>query len=162
MEEIMKKVLGNCLVGQSGGPTVAINASLCGVINRVIETNAYNTIYGMINGIEGLLQNKVLNLSELFAAEGERKKLATTPAMYLGSCRYKLPSISESPDTYTQIFDILKELDIQTFFYIGGNDSMDTVLQLSIFAKEHNYPVQVIGIPKTIDNDLPITDHTPG
>ena len=158
----MKKTLGNCLVGQSGGPTVAINASLCGVINRVIETNAYNTVYGMVNGIQGLLENKIINLSEQFTSEEERKKLKTTPAMYLGSCRYKLPSISENPNVYTQIFDTLKDLDIQTFFYIGGNDSMDTVLQLSIFAKEHNYPVQVIGIPKTIDNDLPVTDHTPG
>lgn len=158
----MNKTLGNCLVGQSGGPTVAINASLCGVIERVIKTNTYNTIYGMVNGIEGLLQRNIINLSELFSTESERKKLQTTPAMYLGSCRYKLPSASEQPETYTQIFDLLKELDIQTFFYIGGNDSMDTVLQLSTFAKEHNYPVQVIGIPKTIDNDLPVTDHTPG
>lgn len=158
----MKKTLGNCLVGQSGGPTVAINASLCGVINRVMETNAYHTIYGMVNGIEGFLQKNIINLSELFDSESERKKLQTTPAMYLGSCRYKLPSATEQPEVYTKIFDILKELDIQTFFYIGGNDSMDTVLQLSMFAKEHNYPVQVIGIPKTIDNDLPITDHTPG
>lgn len=158
----MQKIVGNCLVGQSGGPTVAINASLCGVLNRAIETNAYNTVYGMVNGIEGLLKKKFINLSELFEAEEERIRLQTTPAMYLGSCRYKLPSAADSPDTYTQIFEIFKDLDIKTFFYIGGNDSMDTVLKLSIFAKEHNYPVQIIGIPKTIDNDLPITDHTPG
>ncbi len=158
----MQKIVGNCLVGQSGGPTVAINATLCGVLNRVIETEAYDTVYGMLNGIEGLLQKKFVNLSEFFETEEERTRLQTTPAMYLGSCRYKLPSADESPDTYTQIFEILKELDIKTFFYIGGNDSMDTVLKLSIFAEEHNYPVQVIGIPKTIDNDLPITDHTPG
>ena len=158
----MQKLVGNCLVGQSGGPTVAINASLCGVLNRVIETNAYDTVYGMVNGIEGLLQEKFINLSEIFESEEERIRLQTTPAMFLGSCRYKLPDVSDSPETYTQIFEILKKLDIQTFFYIGGNDSMDTVLKLSIFAKEHNYPVQIIGIPKTIDNDLPITDHTPG
>ena len=158
----MQKLVGNCLVGQSGGPTVAINASLCGVLNRVIETNAYDTVYGMINGIEGLLQKKFINLSEVFESEVERTRLQTTPAMFLGSCRYKLPDVNDSPETYTQIFEILKELDIKTFFYIGGNDSMDTVLKLSIFAKEHDYPVQIIGIPKTIDNDLPITDHTPG
>ncbi len=158
----MNQSLKNCLIGQSGGPTVAINASLCGVINRAMETKAYNTVYGMVNGIEGLLQNKIINLSDQFSSEVERKKLQTTPAMYLGSCRYKLPSITDHPQVYTQIFDIFADLNIQTFFYIGGNDSMDTVMQLSTFAKTHDYPVQIIGIPKTIDNDLPITDHTPG
>ena len=158
----MKNKLGNCLVGQSGGPTVAINATLCGVLNRVMETNAYDTIYGMVNGIEGLLQNKTLDLSTIFESEASRKKLQTTPAMYLGSCRYKLPTVAERPDVYAQIFEILESLNVQTFFYIGGNDSMDTVLKLSNYAKEHNHPVQVMGIPKTIDNDLPITDHTPG
>ncbi|NLI89740.1 MAG: 6-phosphofructokinase [Epulopiscium sp.] len=158
----MKNTNGNCLIGQSGGPTVAINATLCGVLNRAMETNAYDTIYGMVNGIEGLLQDKIINLSEIFGSQAEREKLQTTPAMYLGSCRFKLPSPEECPDTYAKIFDIFKEHNITSFFYIGGNDSMDTVLKLSNYAKEHGHSVQVMGIPKTIDNDLPITDHTPG
>lgn len=147
----------NCIVGQSGGPTVAINSSLSGVISN----NKYNTVYGMINGIEGLLKKNIINLSNIFD-DDKLEQLKNSPAMYLGSCRFKLPSYKENSDIYNQIFDIFKEFNISAFFYIGGNDSMDTVLKLSEFAKQIDYDINIIGIPKTIDNDLMATDHTPG
>lgn len=147
----------NCIVGQSGGPTVAINSSLSGVISN----NKYNTVYGMINGIEGLLKKDIINLSNIFD-DNKLEQLKNSPAMYLGSCRFKLPSYKENSDIYNQIFDIFKEFNISAFFYIGGNDSMDTVLKLSEFAKQIDYDINIIGIPKTIDNDLMATDHTPG
>lgn len=147
----------NCIVGQSGGPTVAINSSLSGVISN----NKYNTVYGMINGIEGLLKKNIINLSNIFD-DNKLEQLKNSPAMYLGSCRFKLPSYKENSDIYNQIFDIFKEFNISAFFYIGGNDSMDTVLKLSEFAKQIDYDINIIGIPKTIDNDLMATDHTPG
>ncbi len=147
----------NCIVGQSGGPTIAINASLNGVINSAIQSNKYNKIYGMCNGIQGLLEKKIINLTDL-----SDERLKYTPAMYLGSCRFKLPKHEENSYIYNKIFDIFKEFKISAFFYIGGNDSMDTVLKLSDYAKKINYNINIIGIPKTIDNDLMFTDHTPG
>lgn len=153
---------GNCLIGQSGGPTVAINASLCGVIEEALQDPNIQTIYGMVNGIEGFLEKNILNLSDLFQEKEKRQFLKTTPAMYLGSCRYKLPSFEENPKVYEEIFKDFQEMNIRYFFYIGGNDSMDTVWKLSQYAKKVSYPIQIIGIPKTIDNDLPYTDHTPG
>jgi 6-phosphofructokinase 1 len=153
---------GNCIIGQSGGPTVAINASLSGVLEGVLESKAYGSVFGMINGIEGLLQGTCLNLSEKFPTKESLEVLKTTPAMYLGSCRFKLPSSEEREDLYVKLFEFFKQNDIRTFFYIGGNDSMDTVLKLSSYAKSHNIPMNILGIPKTIDNDLAVTDHTPG
>ncbi len=153
---------GNCIIGQSGGPTAAINASLSGVLQGILQHQSYNKVYGMVNGIEGLLQGKYLDLSELFQTQKQCMKLAHTPSMFLGSCRFKLPSCELSDVIYNDLFDFFKAHDIQTVFYIGGNDSMDTVLKLSDYAKANKLPVNVIGIPKTIDNDLPITDHTPG
>lgn len=158
----MENLKGNCIIGQSGGPTAAINATLSGVLQGILENELYSKVYGMVNGIEGLLQNKYLNLSELFTSQEELDRLTTTPAMFLGSCRFKLPSYEVSEETYHQIFDFFEAHNITTVFYIGGNDSMDTVLKLSGFAKANNKKINVIGIPKTIDNDLPITDHTPG
>lgn len=155
-------IKGNCIIGQSGGPTAAINASLSGVLQGVIASDAYDTAFGMVNGIEGLLQGKYLNLSEEFQTSEDLEKLSITPSMYLGSCRYKLPPCDEAPEIYENLFEFFKEHDIRTFFYIGGNDSMDTVVKLSTYAAKNNFPVNVIGVPKTIDNDLPITDHTPG
>ncbi len=152
----------NCIIGQSGGPTVAINASLSGVLQEILATKTYQTVYGMVNGIEGLLAGKYLNLSETFSTQEACDKLATTPAMYLGSCRFKLPHHTDAPDTYARLFDFLMAHNIKTFFYIGGNDSMDTVVKLSHYAKAHDLAINIIGIPKTVDNDLPITDHTPG
>ncbi len=153
---------GNCIIGQSGGPTAAINASLSGVLEGILENKLYEKVYGMVNGIEGLLQGKYLDLSEKFQSKEELDRLANTPAMYLGSCRFKLPTCEKSEVIYRDLFHFFIEHNIQTVFYIGGNDSMDTVLKLSDYAKAHHYDINVIGIPKTIDNDLPITDHTPG
>ena len=153
---------GNCIIGQSGGPTVAINASLSGVLQGILENDLYEQVYGMVNGIEGLLQGKFLNLTEIFKTQESLDQLTRTPAMYLGSCRFKLPTCEHSETIYEDLFTFFEEHNIHTFFYIGGNDSMDTVLKLSDYAKAHNKNLNVIGIPKTIDNDLPLTDHTPG
>ena len=153
----------NCIVAQSGGPTVAINASLAGVISGVLNSNDYDIVYGSLNGITGILNNRLLNLSDIFAkGKPMLDKLVMTPAMYLGSCRYKLPTPDADPAVYEKIFRFFEEKEIVAFFYIGGNDSMDTVDKLSAYAKTINSPIRVIGIPKTIDNDLCLTDHTPG
>lgn len=153
---------GNCIIGQSGGPTAAINASLSGVLQGILENNLYDKVYGMVNGIEGLLQGKFLDLSAKFQTQEQLDQLTHTPSMYLGSCRFKLPTCEDSDVIYRDLFHFFDTHDIKTVFYIGGNDSMDTVLKLSDYAKAHHYDVNIIGIPKTIDNDLPITDHTPG
>ena len=153
--------LPNCIVAQSGGPTVAINASLAGVIHASV--GHYGTAYGSINGILGILNQNYLNLTELTASGRDAlQQLATTPAMYLGSCRYKLKDYREDPSDYEKIFEQFDALNIKGFFYIGGNDSMDTVLKLSDYAASIGSDIRIIGIPKTIDNDLMITDHTPG
>lgn len=152
----------NCLVAQSGGPTAAINSSLAGVISGVINSEKYDVCYGAINGILGILGENYLNLSNLFSAPGLLDKLKSTPAMYLGSCRYKLPNYKDDDSSYVFIFNQFAKLNIKAFFYIGGNDSMDTVLKLSDYAKKINSDIKIIGIPKTIDNDLCMTDHTPG
>lgn len=153
----------NCMVAQSGGPTVAINASLAGVISGVESSNMYDTVYGSLNGITGILNNDLLNLTELIAKDSSyMERLTQTPAMFLGSCRYKLPNYMDDDSPYVYIFKQFKNYNIDAFFYIGGNDSMDTVLKLSEYAKKIGSPVRIIGIPKTIDNDLCETDHTPG
>ena len=158
----MTQQKGNCIIGQSGGPTVAINASLSGILQGILENKLYHKVYGMVNGIEGLLQGKFIDLSSKFQTQEELDKLAHTPSMYLGSCRFKLPTCENSEVIYTDLFNFFEAHQIKTFFYIGGNDSMDTVLKLSDYAKKHNKDINVIGIPKTVDNDLPLTDHTPG
>lgn len=151
----------NLIVGQSGGPTTVINSSLYGVVSegrRHPET--IDRIYGMINGIEGFLNNTILDFSE--ALPGEKLDgLKFTPGAYLGSCRYKLPESLEDP-VYPKLFEKFNEMNIGWFFYIGGNDSMDTVDKLNTYAKAVGKDVKIVGIPKTIDNDLCITDHTPG
>lgn len=150
----------NCIIGQSGGPTVAINASLAGIIDGAQASCQYDHIYGMLNGIEGLLEYEIVNLSEEFSNQSKIEHLRHTPAMHLGSCRFKLSSDNrEQPD---KIFNVLTSLNIDDFFYIGGNDSMDTILKLSDYGRETGSPIRFIGIPKTIDNDLKGTDHTPG
>ncbi|WP_026491795.1 6-phosphofructokinase [Butyrivibrio sp. XPD2002] len=155
--------MNNCIIAQSGGPTVAINASLAGVLLANEENRYFDTVYGSINGITGIFNSKLLNLSELQATIPDfAEKLKVTPAMYLGSCRYKLPKHQDEPEIYEKIFKFFAEHDINAFFYIGGNDSMDTVLKLSEYAAEIGSDVKIIGIPKTIDNDLCGTDHTPG
>ena len=150
----------NCLVGQSGGPTAAINASLAGVIKGALKSDKINKIYGMVNGITGIINDNLILLSENFSDETNLKLLIQTPSSYLGSCRYKLDTTDIV--VMDKIFDNFKKYDIGYFFYIGGNDSMDTVLKLSEYAKKVNSDVKIIGIPKTIDNDLAVTDHTPG
>ena len=150
----------NCIVAQSGGPTSVINASAMGVLEENINSHYYDNVYAGINGIQGILNNNIVNLSSL--PYDEVKGLKYTPSSGLGSCRYKLKSFKENPDEYIKLFEILEKYEIKTFFYIGGNDSQDTVHKFSIYAKEHNKDVKFIGIPKTIDNDLPIMDHTPG
>lgn len=152
----------NCIVAQSGGPTVAINASLAGIISNVMKSDQYETIYGSVNGITGILEHRILNLSDIFSEEGRIKTLKSSPAMYLGSCRYKLPKEEEHGEIYDKIFQKFEELNIGAFFYIGGNDSMDTVYKLSMYAKKIGSEIKIIGVPKTIDNDLCVTDHTPG
>ena len=161
----MSKLIGNAIVGQSGGPTAAINATLAGVIRGVLENahnGSINTLYGMKNGVEGLLKEDIVNLSEFFADSSKIDILEQTPAAALGSCRKKLPKINEGRETYEKLIEIFKKYDIRYFFYIGGNDSMDTVAKLSEYTKECDYEMRVIGVPKTIDNDLVGTDHTPG
>lgn len=155
--------LKNCMVAQSGGPTVAINASLAGVIEGVSSSSMYDTIYGSLNGITGILNNHLLNLTDLMNENPDYlERLAKTPAMFLGSCRYKLPDYMDDDSPYVFIFKQFEDYNIDAFFYIGGNDSMDTVLKLSGYADMIGSKVRIIGIPKTIDNDLCETDHTPG
>ncbi|MCB2289677.1 6-phosphofructokinase [Clostridium sp. CS001] len=150
----------NCIVAQSGGPTSVINASAMGVLKANIDSPYYDNVYAGINGIQGILNKHIINISDI--PYDEIKGLKYTPSSGLGSCRYKLQSSEKSTEEYVKIFEILEEYEIKTFFYIGGNDSQDTVHKFSIYAKEHNLDVKFIGIPKTIDNDLPIMDHTPG
>lgn len=154
----MKK---NIIVGQSGGPTAVINASLCGVIREgKCHPGQIGTVYGMINGIEGFLSGKYMDLSSGLSEE-ELELLKMTPAAFLGSCRFKLPG-DLSSEFYPTLFNKFEELNIGYFFYIGGNDSMDTVSKLTRYANGIGSDIRFIGIPKTIDNDLVGTDHTPG
>lgn len=155
---------GNAIVGQSGGPTAAINATLSGVIRGALSLKGecINTLYGMRNGIEGFLREDFVDLFSVFDSEDKLRTLENTPAAALGSCRKKMKKYEADPETYAQILAIFKKYDIRYFFYIGGNDSMDTVLQLSRYAASNDYEMRVVGVPKTVDNDLAATDHTPG
>ena len=143
----------NLIVGQSGGPTAVINSSLYGVVSEgLAHSDEIGEVYGMVNGIEGFLEDRILNFRE--ALPGDKLEyLKHTPGAYLGSCRYKLPESLEDP-VYPLLFEKFEKLNIGWFFYIGGNDSMDTVSKLSRYAAKINSPVRVIGEPKTIDNDL--------
>lgn len=152
----------NCIVGQSGGPTIAINASLAGIIHKAKTSNEFTNVYGMINGIKGLLEGRYIDLLDEFDTGDKINFLKQTPAMYLGSCRFKLPNYQEEIEVFITLFSILEKLEITDFYYIGGNDSMDTVMKLDAYAKSINSDIHFIGIPKTIDNDLVGTDHTPG
>ncbi|MEE3379677.1 MAG: 6-phosphofructokinase, partial [Lachnospiraceae bacterium] len=153
----------NCMIAQSGGPTVAINASLAGVLKANEATKSYDKIYGALNGIVGVLHHNFLELTSLIEEEDNFiDRLIHTPAMYLGSCRYKIPFGDEGQEIYRQVFKVFEEYQIGAFFYIGGNDSMDTVDKLSKYGTSINSSVRIVGIPKTIDNDLVTIDHTPG
>lgn len=154
----MKK---NVIVGQSGGPTAVINGSLYGVVSEGLKrTEQIDHIYGMVNGIEGLLAGHIMDIGALDSTN-ELELVRTTPGSYLGSCRYKLPENLEDP-VYPELFRKLEDKNIGYFFYIGGNDSMDTVSKLSRYAAGIDSDIRFIGVPKTIDNDLVHTDHTPG
>lgn len=154
-------MLGNVLVGQSGGPTAVINSSLAGVYKTAKDLGAQK-VYGMLYGIQGLLEEKYVNLEQHFHSELEIELLKRTPSSYLGSCRYKLADNEADTREYDKIFTVLKKLEIEYFFYIGGNDSMDTIKKLSDYGKSIKNSIRFIGVPKTIDNDLAATDHTPG
>ncbi len=151
----------NVIVGQSGGPTAAINSSLAGVY-RTAKDRGAKKVYGMLHGVQGLLEEKYIDLADHIKTELDVELLKRTPAAFLGSCRYKLPEIHEDRDVYDRILAILDKLDIEAFIYIGGNDSMDTIKKLSDYAIITGHPTRFIGCPKTIDNDLALTDHTPG
>lgn len=153
--------LGNVMVGQSGGPTSVINSSLVGVFKTAKDAGC-KTVYGMRNGIEGLLQERYIDMSDYIKNDLDIELLKRTPSSFLGTCRFKLPHADKAPDLYARIFEILAKLDVKYFFYIGGNDSMDTVMQLSMYAEKINSDIRFMGVPKTIDNDLACTDHTPG
>ena len=152
----MEELIGNVLVAQSGGPTTVINASLAGVITEALNHECIEEIYGGLNGIEGILNERLIDL----AAESQQavRGLSYTPASALGTCRYKIKSDAD----YARFLDVCKAHNIRYFFYIGGNDSQDTANKIAQYAKSIDWQMRVIGIPKTIDNDLVMTDHCPG
>ena len=149
----------SCIIAQSGGPTAVINSSLLGVIDAA-KKQGFEHIYGALNGVEGILNERIIDL--MCEDEYELSLLKTTPSAALGSGRYCLKSFDKDSTDYEKIYEVFKKLDIHYFFYIGGNDSMDTCHKVATFFKNHEYDCKVIGIPKTIDNDLVSTDHTPG
>ncbi len=150
--------MGNCLVAQSGGPTAVINASLAGVVRANQLNPLYGRVYGGIHGIEGVLEGKLYDLTDVPGAELE--VLRQTPSSALGTCRYKLKR--DNPADFERLLAVMDENDIDVMFYIGGNDSMDTVDALSEYAAAHGSAKRFIGIPKTVDNDLVPVDHCPG
>ena len=156
----MKEVRGNVIVGQSGGPTAVINSSLAGVYKTAKDRGA-KRVFGMLHGIQGLLEERYVDLSEHINNDLDIELLKRTPSAYLGSCRYKLPEICEDQEIYKKIFSILEKLEVEYFFYIGGNDSMDTIKKLSDYSILNGSKIRFMGVPKTIDNDLAATDHTP-
>lgn len=154
---------GNAVIGQSGGPTAAINATLAGVIKGLQKTAGVNKIYGMRNGIEGFLEERTADLTNLH--EDDLSLLSATPSAALGSCRKKLPQPEDDPTFFKNLLSLFRKYEIRYFFYIGGNDSMDTVDKLSRYAQTpdgRSWQMKFMGVPKTIDNDLACTDHTPG
>ena len=155
----MNQLTGACIIGQSGGPTAVINASAQGVIQTALKADCITRVLGAAHGIKGVLEDKLYDMSQEDPAELDL--LQYTPSSALGSCRYKLPESLEDP-VYPLLFEKFEEMNIGWFFYIGGNDSMDTVSKLSRYAAQTGSSIRVIGEPKTIDNDLVHTDHTPG
>ena len=152
---------GNVIVGQSGGPTAVINSSLAGVYKTAME-RGFTKVYGMRNGIQGFLDEQYIDMSQYIRNELDLELLKRTPSAFLGTCRYKLPEIHEGKEIYERIFELLNKLEIEVFIYIGGNDSMDTIKKLSDYSLLTGAKQRFVGCPKTIDNDLAMTDHTPG
>ena len=153
--------LGNVLVGQSGGPTAVINSSLAGVYETAKACGAPR-VYGMKYGIEGLLKGNLVDLDEIFGDALQIELLKRTPSSFLGSCRCKLPDPAADERPFRKLFALFEQYAIEAVFYIGGNDSMDTIAKLAVYGAQKNSPIRFIGVPKTIDNDLMYTDHTPG
>ena len=151
----------NAIVGQSGGPTSVINASLAGVFQACVMRGA-NRVYGMLNGVAGLLDDRVTDLTATLGSSLEIELLKRTPSSYLGSCRFKLPNPATDERPFVQLFELFAKYCIGAVFYIGGNDSMDTIAKLSAYGAAKGSEIRFIGVPKTIDNDLMYTDHTPG
>ena len=151
----------NIIIGQSGGPTAVINSSLAGVYKAARSLGA-DKVYGMKYGIEGLLKEELLELNVLLDDRMSIELLKRTPSSYLGSCRYKLPDPDTDATPFVKLFTLFDKYDICAVFYIGGNDSMDTIAKLSRYGQQVGSNVRFIGVPKTIDNDLCLTDHTPG
>lgn len=156
----MTKILGNCLVAQSGGPTTVINASLYGVVINAVKSNSINEVYGGINGIEGIINEDLINFKRIPYEKLKRSEYS--PSVALGSCRFRLKNYEDDDSDYKKIFNNFKKYNIRYFFYIGGNDSMDTADKINRYANKIGYDIKIIGIPKTIDNDLMYTDHCPG
>ena len=155
------KIKGNIIIGQSGGPTAAINATLAGVFSAGKKL-CEGKVYGMLGGVEGLLAENFVDMTQKLASDHDVELLKRTPSSYLGSCRFKLPEPIEGNEIYEKLFEIFEKYNIKGFFYIGGNDSMDTVKKLSIYNEFKKTDIKFMGVPKTIDNDLVATDHTPG
>ncbi len=154
-------IKGKAIVAQSGGPTAVINASACGVIQTALEyPDVFTGVYGALNGILGVLNEEMFDLSREDPAEIDRLK--RSPSSALGSCRHKLRSLESDRSDYERILEVFRAHEIRHFFYIGGNDSMDTAAKLGALAREVDYEMTAIGVPKTIDNDLVGTDHCPG
>ena len=155
------KIKGNIIIGQSGGPTAAINATLAGVFAAGKELTE-GKVYGMLGGVEGLLKENFVDMCEKIQTDRDIELLKRTPSSYLGSCRFKLPAPEQGNEVYEKLFEIFEKHNIKGFFYIGGNDSMDTVKKLSEYNEFKKTDIKFMGVPKTIDNDLVVTDHTPG
>ena len=153
----------NAIVGQSGGPTSVINSSLAGVFEAAKNRGAEH-VYGMCNGIQGFLEGRYIDMTAVFKKKMDIELLKRTPSSYLGSCRYKLPELDAegAKAVYEDIFKKLDDMNIGYFFYIGGNDSMDTINKLAAYGEKIESDIRFVGVPKTIDNDLTVTDHTPG
>jgi 6-phosphofructokinase 1 len=157
----MSKLKGKAVVAQSGGPTAVINSSACGVIQTALaDPDTFTGVYGALNGILGVLREELFDLSAEDPAEIER--LRRTPSAALGSCRHKLKALEDSRADYERVLEVFRAHDVRYFFYIGGNDSMDTASKLGRLAEEIDYEMIAVGVPKTIDNDLACTDHCPG
>lgn len=152
----------NVAVAQSGGPTAAINASLAGVFSGAEGFPEVDDIFGSENGIEGIIGNRLINLRSVIMNEHDKQLLMKTPSTILGSCRYKLKDFNEDESAYLKILETFRNRNIRAFFYIGGNDSMDTVMKLDRYFRAKGVDIKVVGVPKTIDNDVTETDHTPG
>ena len=155
----MKK---NLLVAQSGGPSSAVNATLSGILTEAIKSPEIDKVYGGVNGIYGIISRQLVELTSQMHTNEDFKLLETTPGMALGSCRFQLPAPTADSRLYDEILNIFEEYHIGYFLYLGGANSMDTVQKLGQYFREKGADIQVIGVPKTVDNDMPCTDHTPG